>query len=113
MPELIPDDIITLIYQYKTAILVHEINTEIIKIQRNENRPRVITLTPANKSTSSIGVIYNTQHIVGATYKNVKLNREFFRNHTYFCEMCGEWLRYKPLLDAFVCTCDYYLISRY
>ena len=107
---MLPKDIITLIYQYKTAILVYEINTEIKSNTRCLFKPNVITLTPASANNVSVGIIMNTKNIIGT---NLDLKKKIFRKYTYFCTQCGEYLSYYPNTDSFSCDCDFYHIVRY
>lgn len=110
---MVPNELITLIYQYKTSLLTHHVNCEIRNLGCKRNKPHVITLTPANRDNPSIGVIYNTHNISGRAYDNHVLKREIFFNYTYFCDKCGDWLRYEPTIDSFSCGCDKYSITRF
>ena len=110
---MLPNDIINLIYEYKLSYLVYNINKCIKMIGKKNNKPHIITLTPANEDNPSIGIVFNTKNIIGVTYTNHQLNRDIFKHYTYFCSNCGDILEYYHLMDTFFCNCDDYEITRY
>lgn len=97
---ILPKDLVTMIYQKKTSMIVYEVNQTILTIDRNSFRADDIYCHNVDNQNRDF---WDTNHNVYVVrYKNLKitpihLDYITYRNlgfqWTYVCKDCGEYLK--------------------
>lgn len=117
MPTVLIPDLITIINQYKTSMIVCEVNQTILQIDRRSFQADDIYCHNIDNNNQHF---WDTNHNVFVIrYKNIKINpinldyityRNLGFQWSYFCNNCGEFLKLsKQKGFTYYCNCYEYV----
>lgn len=91
MTRRLPEDVITLIYQFRASICTNEINEQIQKLNRNDLEPELLRSVPSKSGNHW-------------TLVNVKPVRYYTLLHwKFYCGTCGSILKEQKRFIYFAC----------